>query len=77
MVEATKSVLAKIEKGNLVIVESTIPPRTINDVVAPIFEQAGWKIGEDILLVHCPERVLTRTNMNELIENNRIIGGVN
>lgn len=77
VVEATKSVLTKVEKGNLVIVESTIPPRTINDVVAPIFEQAGWKVGDDVLLAHCPERVLPGRILIELVENDRIIGGIN
>lgn len=77
VIEATKSVLKKVEKGNLVIVESTIPPRTINDVVSPIFEQAGWKVGEDLLLAHCPERVLPGRILIELIENDRIVGGIN
>jgi len=77
LVQATKSVLGKVQKGNIVIVESTIPPRTINDVVAPLFEEAGWKVGEDIYLAHCPERVLPGRILIELVENNRIVGGIN
>ena len=77
LVQATKSVLGKVQKGNVVIVESTIPPRTINDVVAPLFEEAGWKVGEDIYLAHCPERVLPGRILIELVENNRIVGGIN
>ncbi|KAA0955527.1 nucleotide sugar dehydrogenase [Sporosarcina sp. ANT_H38] len=77
LVQATKSVLGKVQKGNLVIVESTIPPRTINDVVAPLFEEASWRVGEDIFLAHCPERVLPGRILIELVENNRIVGGVN
>ncbi|MFC7365192.1 MULTISPECIES: nucleotide sugar dehydrogenase [Bhargavaea] len=77
VVQATRSVLEKVEKGNIVIVESTIPPRTINDVVAPLFEEAGWLVGEDIYLAHCPERVLPGRILIELVENNRIIGGIN
>ncbi|MEZ7172926.1 nucleotide sugar dehydrogenase [Sporosarcina sp. OR05] len=77
LVQATKSILGKVKKGNLVIVESTIPPRTINDVVAPLFIKAGWKVGEEIYLAHCPERVLPGRILIELVENNRIVGGIN
>ncbi|WP_060207201.1 nucleotide sugar dehydrogenase [Sporosarcina koreensis] len=77
LIQATNSVLEKVQKGNVVIVESTIPPRTINDVVAPLFEAANWKVGEDIYLAHCPERVLPGRILIELVENNRIVGGIN
>ncbi|MEK4621803.1 MULTISPECIES: nucleotide sugar dehydrogenase [Priestia] len=75
VVSATKSILPFIKKGNVVIVESTIPPRTIDDVVAPIFEKEGWNVKEDIYLAHCPERVLPGRILIELIENTRIVGG--
>lgn len=77
VIQASRSILDGIQKGNIVIVESTIPPRTINDVIAPIFEEAGWIVGEDLYLAHCPERVLPGRILQELVENNRIIGGVN
>lgn len=77
VVSATQSILPFLEKGNVVIVESTIPPRTINDVVAPIIEKAGFIPGEDIYLAHCPERVLPGRILIELVENTRIVGGIN
>ncbi len=75
--QATQAVRGKVQKGNIVIVESTIPPRTINDIVAPLFEEEGWIVGEEIYLAHCPERVLPGKILIELVENNRIIGGIN
>lgn len=72
---ATESILPYIKKGNVVIVESTIPPRTIDDVVAPLFEKSGWNVKEDIYLAHCPERVLPGRILIELVENTRIVGG--
>ena len=42
----------------------------------PIFEDAGFTIGEDLYLAHCPERVLPGKIIEELIHNDRIIGGV-
>lgn len=77
LVQATKAVLEKVQNGNLIIVESTIPPRTINDVVVPLLEELGWKVGVDIYLAHCPERVLPGRILIELVENNRIVGGIN
>src|SRR5699024_9055940 len=58
------------------IVESTIAPRTMDDHVAPDLEEQGFEIGEDIYLVHCPERELPGKIMEELIYNNHIVGGM-
>lgn len=77
VVEAINSILPFLTKGNVVIVESTIPPRTIDDIVAPILQAQGWVIGEDIYLAHCPERVLPGRILIELVENTRIVGGIN
>ncbi|MBS4204806.1 nucleotide sugar dehydrogenase [Lederbergia citrea] len=77
VIEATRAILPFLREGNKVIVESTIPPRTINDVVAPLLLEAGWDPGEDIYLAHCPERVLPGRILIELVENTRIVGGVN
>ncbi len=73
---AVETILPLIQKGNTIIVESTIAPRTMDDFVKPLIESKGFVIGEDIFLVHCPERVLPGKIMHELIFNNRIIGGV-
>jgi UDP-N-acetyl-D-mannosaminuronic acid dehydrogenase len=76
VLQATKSILPYLEKGNTIIVESTIGPRTMDDHVLPLIEEAGFTVGEDLYLVHCPERVLPGQIMHELIHNNRIVGGV-
>lgn len=73
---AITATLPYLEKGNTVIVESTIAPRTTEDFVKPLLESAGFTVGQDIFLVHCPERVLPGKIIHELIYNNRIIGGV-
>ncbi|WP_204173264.1 MULTISPECIES: nucleotide sugar dehydrogenase [unclassified Staphylococcus] len=73
---AVKSILPVLEKGNTIIVESTIAPKTMDDYVKPLVEEQGYNIGEDIYLVHCPERVLPGKILEELVYNNRIIGGV-
>lgn len=73
---AVKNVLPYLEKGNVLIVESTIGPRSMDDHVKPLVEAAGFRVGEDVFLVHCPERVLPGQILHELIHNNRIVGGI-
>ncbi|MSD83868.1 nucleotide sugar dehydrogenase [Lactobacillus curvatus] len=76
VISAVDSLIPYLQKGNTVIIESTIAPRTTNDIIMPMIEKAGFKVGQDIFLVHCPERVLPGQILNELRTNNRIIGGV-
>ncbi|PNZ98035.1 nucleotide sugar dehydrogenase [Staphylococcus massiliensis] len=76
VMSAVESIIPVLEKGNTVIVESTIAPRTMDDHVKPYLEEQGYTIGEDLYLVHCPERVLPGKILEELIYNNRIIGGI-
>lgn len=77
VISATESITNILKKGDTVIVESTIPPRTTDDIVKPILEKAGFNVGEDIYLAHCPERVLPGRILHELIHNTRIVGGIN
>lgn len=74
---ATRSIIPFIKKGNLVILESTSPPGTTIKVVREILKETELEISQDIYLAHCPERVLPGQILKELIENDRIIGGLN
>ena len=76
VVTACESILPYLEKGNTVIIESTIAPMSTDETIKPIFENAGFTIGKDLYLAHCPERVLPGRIIEELIHNDRIIGGV-
>lgn len=76
VIEACHNILKHLEKGNTVIVESTIAPLSIDNVIKPIFEKEGFTVGKDLYLAHCPERVLPGRIIHELIHNDRIIGGV-
>ena len=73
---AAEAIVPYLRKGNLVILESTSPPRTTIDLVAPILERSNLKAGTDFFLCYSPERVLPGQIMRELIENARVIGGV-
>lgn len=76
VLDAVNNIIPLLEKGNVLIIESTIAPRSMDDVIKPVIEAAGFTIGEDLYLVHCPERVLPGQIMHELVHNNRIIGGM-
>lgn len=77
VIAASESLVPHLKKGDLVILESTSPPRTTLEIVAPILEKSGLKVGEDFLLAYSPERVLPGKILSELVENPRVIGGIN
>jgi UDP-N-acetyl-D-mannosaminuronic acid dehydrogenase len=73
---AAESIVPYLRKGNLVVLESTSPPRTTADLVRPILERSGLSAGRDFHLAYSPERVLPGQILRELIENARVIGGI-
>ena len=83
--QAAKSIATVLEKGNLIILESTSPVGTTEkmmewmreerpDLSFPEFGNDNFEA--DISVAHCPERVLPGYVVRELVENDRIIGGV-
>lgn len=80
--QATRSISPYLEPGNIVILESTSPVGTTEKVAEWILEEReDLSIDENhenrIFVSHCPERVLPGKILKELIENDRIIGGIN
>ncbi|HEY9075336.1 MAG TPA: nucleotide sugar dehydrogenase [Anaerolineaceae bacterium] len=76
VISASESLIPCLHAGSLVVLESTSPPRTTIDIVRPILERSGLKAGVDFYLAYSPERVLPGQILRELIENARVIGGV-
>lgn len=74
VVAAVKDVLKVAPKGATVVIESTVSPGTIEKIVRPEIEAAGFTIGVDINLVHAPERIIPGNMVYELLHNNRTIG---
>jgi UDP-N-acetyl-D-mannosaminuronic acid dehydrogenase len=73
---ACESLVPHLRRGALVVLESTVPPLTCRNVIAPILERSGLKVGADIHLAHCPERILPGRVFHEIVHNDRIVGGV-
>ena len=73
---ALQSLAKNMKKGSLVIVESTIAPGTMENLVKPTLEkESGFKIKKDFYLGHCPERVMPGKLLNNLQNYHRVVGG--
>lgn len=71
---ATRSIAPFVKPGDLVILESTSPVGTTEKMQA-VLSEAGVKV-EEVHMAYCPERVLPGKIMTELVENDRVVGGV-
>ena len=88
VLSATRSIASCLQHGNLVILESTSPVGTTEKIAELLQElrpdlhiaregddsDAG---GDQVYVAHCPERVLPGQIIKELVDNDRIIGGIN
>jgi len=78
VIDALKSLVPFLRKGNLVIIESTVPPLTCRELVKPLLEdETGLKVNDDVYVAHCPERILPGNVFQEIVGNDRVIGGMN
>lgn len=73
---AGEAIAKCLKPGNTVILESTVPVGTTEKLSHFIEEHSGLKLGIDFFVAYCPERVLPGKIFKELVENERIIGGV-
>ena len=74
--EACRAIHPHVTRGNLVILESTSPPRTTEQVVATTAFSSKLEIGKDVFVAHCPERVLPGRILLEVVQNDRVVGGM-
>ena len=74
VIAAVEEVLKVCKKNATVVIESTVSPGTIDKFVRPVIEAKGFRTGEDINLVHAPERIIPGNMVYELLNNSRTIG---
>ena len=80
--QAVRSISNYIRQGVLIILESTSPPGTTEYIekllhqLRPDLKYPSFVNDPDVYIAHCPERVLPGQILNELIHNDRIIGGL-
>lgn len=75
--QATRTIAPYVRPGNLVILESTSPVGTTDEIVATLLAEHGHAVGTEVFVAHCPERVLPGRILIELVENDRVVGGIN
>jgi UDP-N-acetyl-D-mannosaminuronic acid dehydrogenase len=76
--DAAAAIAPLLQKGNLVILESTSPVGSTHALSKQLAAlRKDLKMGIDILIAYCPERVLPGRILHELVHNDRIIGGIN
>jgi UDP-N-acetyl-D-mannosaminuronic acid dehydrogenase len=73
---ATRSVIPLLKEGDLFVIESTSPVGTTDKITKFIFDMRPDLI-DKIYIAYCPERVLPGNVVHELINNDRVIGGIN
>lgn len=73
---AARAIVPHLRPGNLVILESTVGPGTTRDLLCPLLARGGLKPGKDLQVAFCPERVLPGKILEEMVYNNRIVGGI-
>lgn len=73
---ATKAAAPFMRPGNLVILESTSPINTTRDVIGGALKAVGLDPYTDVDVCYCPERVFPGNTINEILYNDRIIGGL-
>jgi UDP-N-acetyl-D-mannosaminuronic acid dehydrogenase len=74
VLSATRSIAGFVKAGDLVILESTSPVGT-TEMMAKVLSDAGVDVSK-VHIAYCPERVLPGKIMTELVENDRVVGGL-
>ena len=75
-IDEVAEAIDKTQGTKLVILESSVPPGTTDNVIGSIFTKRGFVLGRDLWLAYCPERIAPGNALHELETNPRIIGGV-
>ncbi len=73
---ATRAVIPYLREGNLFVIESTSPVGTTEAMAEIIFSERP-ELKDKIFIAYCPERVLPGNIIYELVNNDRVIGGIN
>jgi UDP-N-acetyl-D-glucosamine dehydrogenase len=76
VVSATEAITTRLQKGQIVILESTTYPGTTRDLMLPLFEKTGLKVGQDFYLCFSPERVDPGNEKWTTKNTPKVLGGI-
>ncbi|MCF8011605.1 MAG: nucleotide sugar dehydrogenase [Clostridiales bacterium] len=72
----TKEIAKRLQPGKLIILESTTYPGTTEEVILPLLESTGLKVGQDFFLVYSPERVDPGNKRYTTKNTSKVVGGM-
>lgn len=73
---AVKSIAQYVRPENMVVLESTSPLNTTRDVIGGQLREVGLDPYKDVDVCYCPERVFPGDTVNEILKNDRVVGGL-
>lgn len=73
---STKEIAKNVNKGTLIVLESTTYPGTTEEIVKPALENTGLKCGEDVFIAYSPERVDPGNKQFKTKNTPKVVGGV-
>ncbi|MBM3324320.1 MAG: nucleotide sugar dehydrogenase, partial [Calditrichaeota bacterium] len=76
IIHARDEMIRHLKKGTVIVLESTTYPGTTEEVIAPAFEEAGFKVGEDIFIAFSPERIDPGNRFYGTRNTPKVIGGI-
>jgi nucleotide sugar dehydrogenase len=77
ILQASAEVAKLLRKGALIVIESTVSPGTVEDVVVPLIEkESGMKATKDFGIASCPERANPGESLSKMHSVPRVIGGI-
>ena len=76
IIDVSKIISNNVVKGSIVIIESTVGPGTVENLIIPLIEQNGLKAGKDFGVASCPERANPGEILHSLRTVPRIVGGI-
>lgn len=74
LIASINSVLDVCNQGAVIIIESTVSPGTIDKYIRPVINERALVLGEDVHIVHAPERIIPGNMIYELENNSRTVG---
>jgi UDP-N-acetyl-D-glucosamine dehydrogenase len=76
VLDAVRTVATHLQRGQLIVLESTVNPGVTQGQVLPILSAQTFEVGRDFFLAHCPERIDPGNPHLHIGNINRILGGV-
>jgi len=76
VISAGQGIAKGLESDKLVVLESTVYPGVVDDILKPVLEESGLRAGHDFGLAYCPERYNPGDSEHQIANVVRIVGGI-